>query len=166
MAAIFHNGQSKISVSVNICESGDPNLGVGVVIWNFLYDEFPWNGSHWPFLSRMANTNFPFPLTLEKAETQRFWEVVNWKLSVWQLFIKWRPFFHFFYNGWHKFSIFIKTWFSVQHSCMITFLYLNIYAWHQTFKGDDLSALKHLCMGAFITLGSVFNNEAWWPLCT
>ena len=69
-----------------------------------------------------------------------------------------------------------------QHSSVMPFLHLNIFCGSplphyymcflgsvSTFKSDDLSILKHLCMGASTTPlypELNFNMEVWWPYCT
>ena len=41
---------------------------------------------------------------------RKFGGLVIWYFSVWCIFMKWQPFFQFFHNGWHWYSISVNTW--------------------------------------------------------
>ena len=66
---IFRNGRHQFSISVGTWKTGDPNFRE---VSNWKFHSRMYFGELWPFFpfSIMADTNFPFLLTLGKPETQ------------------------------------------------------------------------------------------------
>ena len=71
----------------------------------FLYDAYLQNGGHFSIFFIMADTYIPFLLTLRKQKKKTLDGLVIWHFSVWSILTKWWPFFKFFHNGQHWYSI-------------------------------------------------------------
>ena len=96
--SIFCNGRHQFCVSVNTQKTGDPNFR-GSVIGSFAQGCV--FGELWPFFpfSVMADTNFTFPSTLRKPETQTLGGVGNWKFCSRMSFLGAMAIFPIFCNG-------------------------------------------------------------------
>ena len=108
IVSIFHNGWHQFCISVNTQKTGDPNFR-GSVIGSFaLGCVF---GELQPFFlfGVMADTNFAFPSTLRKPETQTLEGVSNWKFCSRTHFWGATSIFPIFCNGRHQFYISVDT---------------------------------------------------------
>ena len=129
---IFSNGRYQFYISVDTQKTVDPNFK-GLVFGSFALGHI--FGELQPFfpLSIMADTNFLFPLTLGKPETQTLRGVSNWEFCSRMCFGGATAIFSIFCNGRHQHS---DTW-----KTLMTFLHLKGQNGSRKFSVDSVFPL-------------------------